>query len=347
MLYYKYRPGRGLLDSEGRDIFERDLTALANNQIFIPSVQKLNDPTEVFINDSAFWGIIDVFTPFVEESANRVKEQYKSFLGQVRNAGVYSLSKSCLNELMWAYYASGHSGYAIIVDTDFIKQQFAIMPTCSNVFDFDVNYSNQVSQFDISLLSSQNLTNVLKTFIGSKSQSWKHEQEHRLIFDKGNEYLRIDCRAIKGFVFGARMAQEDINYVMDFFKGRGLIYKKIELNKHSYSLKTTSIPDLFPSAEPYCPNSVNYDFDKLIEEDECSFGCAKEHLNEAKIAVDLVCCNPYVTGIYLLSVVEDELDSSILRITVGANIKCPFSPRSVIVYHFKTDKEGNVIDDNK
>ena len=50
-----------------------------------------------------------------------VKEQYNKFTDKFSNVGVYSLSKSFDNELLWAYYASGHTGVAIEYDIDILE----------------------------------------------------------------------------------------------------------------------------------------------------------------------------------------------------------------------------------
>lgn len=54
MIAYKYRPGSGVKDSEGNDVFKRDIDLLAGDSIYVPTVEQLNDPSEAFINDEAF-----------------------------------------------------------------------------------------------------------------------------------------------------------------------------------------------------------------------------------------------------------------------------------------------------
>ena len=48
---YKYRGGRGILDKDGCSIFERDVMNLAKNQLYLPTKDKLNDPTEGLYGD--------------------------------------------------------------------------------------------------------------------------------------------------------------------------------------------------------------------------------------------------------------------------------------------------------
>lgn len=106
---------------------------------------------------------------------------------------------------MWAYYASGHHGYAIIFDTDVLAESYG--SRWGGMYEFDVRYSQTLPRFGITKIANQ--IETLICLVGTKSKAWKHEAEHRLVFDKGREILKIDYRAIKGFVFGFRMDSED------------------------------------------------------------------------------------------------------------------------------------------
>lgn len=119
MLAYKYRSGRGIKDKNGVELFERDIQLLAQDSIYIPTVAQLNDPSEAFVDDGAFKMVLNWLAPLTTaESASRVKESFQGLLDKIQSLGVFSLSKEINNELMWAYYASGHHGYAIVFDTD-------------------------------------------------------------------------------------------------------------------------------------------------------------------------------------------------------------------------------------
>lgn len=68
---YEYRGGIGVFDQEGQSIFERDVNTLVNNQIYLPTVDLLNDPTEGFYNDSDITSLLDVFKDY----SQNVKKQ--------------------------------------------------------------------------------------------------------------------------------------------------------------------------------------------------------------------------------------------------------------------------------
>ena len=304
MLAYKFRSGRGTKDSNGFDLFERDIQLLVRDSIFIPTVKQLNDPSEAFVDDSVFKMILDVITPLTfGDSPRYVKESYQGLLDKIQASGVYSLSKEINNELMWAYYASGHYGYAIIFDTEVLAKSYD-RGKWGGMYEFDVDYKKNVPRFDISKINNQ--IETLICLVGTKSKAWKHEAEHRLIFDKGGQVLKIDYRAIKGFVFGCRMEAADMDYVMNVFAGRDLKYYQMELRNNSYEFVLKQMDDRYPNAEKYSPNKVEYNLEYLLECDRCSTGMGYKYRTHVEDALKEVCREPFVTGISHILVTDDN-----------------------------------------
>lgn len=305
MIAYKYRSGRGTKDGEGKDVFERDIELLSRDTIYIPTVEQLNDPAEALVDDGVFRTQLKVLKPFVSQDAvNRVEESIQSLFNSIRLSGVYSLSKEIANELMWAYYANGHNGYAIIFDTDVLANSFE-KGRYGGMYEIDVKYSSKLPRFDISKIDKR-MEEILSCLEGTKSKAWEHEAEHRLIFDKGGICLKIDYRAIKGFVFGCRMNEADIDYVMKTFSGRNFDYYKIELRGDSYKLSLKKLEDNYPTAEKYCPNSVEYDIDMLLDVDKCTEGVGYNYRSFVEEALQEVSHEPFVTAISHIVVSDDK-----------------------------------------
>ena len=192
---YKYRGGIGLFDKDGKSIFDRDVNTLANNQIYLPTKSELNDPTEGFCNDYKIISLIEAFKQF----SGDVKKQYQELLEKFAQIGIYSLSNNVTNELLWAYYGGGHTGFAIEYDIDILKESLNYNENFQAIFDFDVDYSRNVPIADLTILHSKDIIQTLKTFLGTKSLSWKHEEEHRLIVE-GKGLFDIDYRQLLGFI---------------------------------------------------------------------------------------------------------------------------------------------------
>lgn len=335
---YKYRPGRGPIDAnKHQEIFERDLKLLSEDKIYVPTVAQLNDPSEAIVDDSQLHLVFELFSPLARESMLRVEDAYANFRKHIQTAGIYSLSKTSVSELMWAYYANGHNGYAIVFDTDVLFKSLNGGTRFADIHAFDVKYVNSIPQIDVSILSKKNSVETIQHFIGCKSMSWKHEQEYRLVFDKGGEIKHIDYRAIKGFIFGYLMPEDDIEYIMGLFKGRHLSYYRTRLNPEKYQFYTEKVDDIFKDAPNYHPNGVNYDFDALIEDAKFYDDVILDYKEEARQALEIVACEPFVEGIYLLCMYENENNPGAYQITIGADYSNPsvIQPKKVFRFELK------------
>lgn len=311
MILYKYRSGSGTKDSEGKDVFERDMGLLKQDTIYIPTVEQLNDPAEALVDVSVFKAQLKLLSPLVSDDVmNRVQESVDGLFDKIRFCGIYSLSKEIRNELMWAYYASGHTGYAIIYDTEVLANSFE-QGQWGGMYETDVKYSAKIPRFDISKINKQ-IEEVLSCVVGTKSKSWAHEAEHRLIFDNGGRQLKIDYRAIKGFVFGCRMKDLDIDYVMKEMAGRGLEYYKVVLKDDSYKLSLEPLTDKYPSTEKYRPNKVEYSVDEILEADQYIGGVGYKYRPYVETALEQVSREPFVTEISHIVVSDEQSHPHIL-----------------------------------
>ena len=68
---YKYRGGRGILDKDGASIFERDVATLVNNQLYLPTKDGLNDPTE---------GCMEIMRCECAKYSHYIKEPIREFI---------------------------------------------------------------------------------------------------------------------------------------------------------------------------------------------------------------------------------------------------------------------------
>ena len=330
---YKYRGGQGILDKDGKSIFERDVATLVNNQLYLPTKDGLNDPTEGVYGDDALRMFFNVFSKY----SHNVEGQYNKFTDKFRNVGVYSLSKSFDNELLWAYYASGHTGFAIEYDIDILEQSLNYNAYAQQLYKFDVEYLNDVPQIDISTIRGDEIVEILKRFIGTKSSSWAHEKEVRLIFENTGLF-EIDFKAVTAIYFGCRMPDGDINYIMEKLKGRGLKYFKMVNVNNSYRFEAKEIEDKYSGAPKYVGNCVSYDIDNLLL-------CGG--LNEAEMAIyksyfinalEMIKDDPNITEFYLATINYNQHEP-ILRIF--GNTKNPLAP--VKPFEFRVEDNNKVL----
>lgn len=298
---YKYRGGIGGFDKDGKSIFDRDVNTLYNNQIYLPTKSELNDPTEGFCNDYKIISLIEAFKQF----SGDVKKQYQGLLEKFAQVGVYSLSNNVTNELLWAYYGGGHTGFAIEYDIDILKESLNYNENFQAIFDFDVDYSRNVPVADLTILHSKDIIQTLKTFLGTKSLSWKHEEEHRLIVE-GKGLFDIDYRAITGIYFGSRMQEEQIDHIMDTMKGRGLSYYKMELIDKTYKFAPLKIEDKYANADKYIANCIDYDVDELLRNSYVSEEEILLYRDKFIEALESIKNEPHIKDFYIATLALDS-----------------------------------------
>lgn len=329
---YKYRGGIGVFDKNGKSIFDRDVSTLANNQIYLPTKSELNDPTEGFCSDYKIISLIEVFKRF----SGDVKKQYQGLLEKFSQIGIYSLSNNVTNELLWAYYGGGHTGFAIEYDIDTLKDSLNYNKYFQAIFDFDVDYSRRVPTADLTLFQGKDINQTLKTFLETKSYSWKHEEEHRLIVE-GQGLFDIDYRAITGIYFGCRMKEEQINYIISIMKGRGLSYYKMELIDKTYKFIPVKVEDKYSNAAKYIANNIDYDVDELLQNSCVSEKDILLYRDKFIEAFESLKNEPYIKDFYIATI---DLDSKEPLLKIFANTVNRITP--VREFNFKLNAKGEV-----
>lgn len=209
MKVYKYRSGIGTYDDNGNSIFERDVKTLCENKIYAPSIDELNDPFENYVYDDLVVGYSKCRNTEVYNDLSEIKEW-------MSNLGIYSLSKTFDSELLWAYYASGHYGFVIEYDYEFLYSSFQYFDEVQTCYGIEVKYSNNVpSVYSLGRLKSlfnPDHMRFLPYYLGRKSKSWEHEHEIRLVLD-GRGLIEYDFRAVTGIYFGIRMEKAQMQYI--------------------------------------------------------------------------------------------------------------------------------------
>ena len=245
--------------------FERDLTSLQNNQLYAPTYEDLNDPFEGMLDTLQDEKFLKFFNQFGNDNFTKAYEEIKILLKKV---GVYSLSKDLKNEILWSLYANGHEGFVIGYDEEKLLKDFNFNKTVPLVHQIKVKYDEKPSallQIKDIPYNGFNLSNA----IGIKSNSWRHENEVRLIFEQNglNEY---NYSAISRIIFGMRTTSENITKTLRFLKGRNYKYQQIISVPNTFELDIKDIEDEFVEDVLYekeCPKFNN----ELISEKNIGF----------------------------------------------------------------------------
>lgn len=249
MRVFKYRGG-------SKDIVRRDLRTLFRNQIYASPAESLNDlfEAQVKIHGGTFRvghilsrvGLTS-YNSKMAEADERFLAETEAFARQVRSWGVYSLSQSATDELLWAYYADSHRGFCLEYELDELlayKLQGQSRTT--------VDYQDDVPTITLNdLIATKNLVDVLtRKFIGTKSRRWKHEGEVRVVTGQPGLF-EYDFRALKAVYFGARSTPHLRRRLMRAMAGRGLKYFEVSPSGHTYKLKVSEVRDAFSRPADY------------------------------------------------------------------------------------------------
>ena len=236
MLIYKYRGGN-------KKAFNRAIEGLRNNYFWASSIDQLNDPCEGITNKNVFkkqYRNISRFLGFKEDRHMQLlDENADEVLSFGEKMGIFSSSKTYLNELLWAHYANGHKGFCIEYDLEYLVKTDG----GNGVFSLGVIYSRKPPKIDLLDIIKTGQNGVIHKNGFYKSNSWKYEQEHRLITNIiGENYY--DPRAIKSIYFGLLISDKHKNAIREALSGKSVRFYQIVLQKDSYKFNKSELREL-------------------------------------------------------------------------------------------------------
>lgn len=233
MNIFKYRSGS-----------KRDIKLLANNQFYSASTDSLNDILEAkVIIDGKSFELLDIMLNKIDTSKNNsFLEVLNNFRLTTKKFGIYSLSQTYKNELLWAYYANSHKGFCIEYNFDiFKKYQLNDESLC------EVKYQNNLPIITINDI--HNNQKLVQKLLGTKSSNWKHEQEVRFITGVHGIFHYYN-RSVKAIYFGYHSSSKDMKLIMRVLRGRGVKYYKIHPKTDLYELERKEILDIYVNYKP-------------------------------------------------------------------------------------------------
>ena len=154
--------------------------------------------------------------------------------------GIYSLSQTFNDEVLWAHYGNSHKGFCIEYDLDILLEDYEHY--------FSVTYSEKPA--DIGIPDVANNSQIFKKIVGHKSSRWKYEQEIRILTDKYGT-SQYNYKALKSIYFGLKMDNEQKFEIKNRLKGRGIKYFQIEQLPKTYKFKAKPIEDINGSEITY------------------------------------------------------------------------------------------------
>lgn len=311
MIVYKYRSN-----------YKRDISLLRRAKIFAPISEKLNDPFEGIVSSS-----IESELEELGIGSEILKNSVNGLLEKRNTVGIYSLSKTYKEELLWAHYADAHRGFCLELDSQYLLDLYYLNNENKNDANLiDIQYVKSSPIITLSDIKSKNKDTVFKKLIGTKSKSWSYEKETRVIFDKSGE-LNIDFRAIKSIYFGVRALDKNIQSVIDRLPFP-ISYYKMELDGN-YKMSRVLIEKSKLRVKFKKPKT-----DALwINDSDLEY---KEHSDNIRRAIEMVINEPYLESIVYAGV-DRKISPGKVIIKITANRDIKFSTQRVKFYYFKMD----------
>lgn len=242
MLVYKYRGGND-------EIFERDLHSIINNYFWSSSFDGLNDPCENVVVSDKFLkqtkAISFLFSKKRNDAFIGLHSAFDNLLSVNKRIGIYSLSKTYLDELLWAHYANSHKGFCIEYDSDLLVSSFKT----EKAFPFSVLYGNNPPEISIKDMTIKN-DGLIYKMTAYKSKRWEYEQEYRIVTDNFGKQS-YDFKAVKSIYFGLRMQTNQKMEIMKQLCDREIKFYQIEHLKKSYKFKAILLENPFSSEVKY------------------------------------------------------------------------------------------------
>jgi len=229
-----------------REFDERNIKMLVDKQIWFSRPSDFNDPFDCNLvpalskteadRQIQVSKIIDrLYSPDKAKKAKQNLEALDEFTSneviedkslqahfeEAKSMGIYSLSETSKQLLMWAHYARNHTGFCIEYARDDIKHNFLNHCMCRPV-NYSLKYPNLNQELD-----------TLGVNIYTKSKDWEYEKEWRLVSKRDG--IEIMPAPMTGIIFGLKMKPENKIHIV----------KKLLGNVDVKFYECVQIPDQF------------------------------------------------------------------------------------------------------
>ena len=261
---YKYRT----FDSP-----DNHLRLLSHNELYFPSPSKFNDPFDSKIPISfEFSSFEEIFPQLSEElrilepslsELERIKrirdlhskgsftnpEYLKMAIRETealpgRILGVYSLTASCGNILLWSHYATSHSGFVVGFHRDKLQRACSMFHSQHQklMLLLPVEYS---SQFPVLNKYKHSNDERFRKQLLVKASDWEYEAEYRIIMQDGpNVTVNYPNEVYSRVILGCETLDDNRRDIIDILSRRGdhlPLYQARRAEK-SFSLVFTKLP---------------------------------------------------------------------------------------------------------
>ncbi len=158
----------------------------------------------------------------------------------VATMGIYSMSATRENLLLWSHYADQHRGFCIEFDSE--------GPSRHVISDaVGVEYQSDrpvLGRFDVDRLTRlPGDVSVADKVLLTKSADWQYEREFRVIEPGSDRYLDLDEDSVAAFYVGARANDRTVEHIRDLISEgrRNIPLYRARLSDREYRLDFIAI----------------------------------------------------------------------------------------------------------
>jgi len=229
------------------------LAMLVNRKMWLSKPEKFNDPFDCALTpglaktseDSQhqlFQVIDELYCPKEADAVkagmmgkNQIKpttedndERVETHIAEAREMGIFSLSSTWSNILMWSHYANNHTGFCVGFERANAEENFLSHHMCRPVHYTDKypNLNRVVHLSDVNLYT--------------KAEDWKYEKEWRLVAKAGNQLLPLPA-PIRSIIFGLKASPETIATVKNAVRDLDIEFSRAVQAPGRYALEYEAI----------------------------------------------------------------------------------------------------------
>lgn len=252
---FRYRPLSG-------DLFERELSALADGYLYAPSFSEMNDPMEAFYEfDGSFDFLLNALVPGIAPFAQ----------GQLRQTidrfGLVSFSDASDNLLLWGYYAQGFRGMCLEFDPTVLQR----LSRLKNEPLFQVSYADAPAPpLPTGAIIGPSVEDAMIRLLTRKRREWSHEREWRFLTGQvGKRHYADD--ALRRIYIGPLATDEHKTRICEAMKRRPVEILKGEVIGYNLSFDVIQAAPPFTECDRAGDSQVDLDSLDLDSEEIESF----------------------------------------------------------------------------
>lgn len=191
---------------------------IKDNEIYLSTHDQLNDLFEmkpirrkndrINLEKNPFKIIEELLAP-----------QLKKLEKEALSTGIYSLSRSSKNQVLWAQYANNHKGVCIVYTIDrFNAHRFLWKVSYSNIRpEVEIFKKTDTNSFSMANFPHLHTEGYIFKSMTTKHTDWSHEKEFRVINKRGGTKSEISNFGLikKAIILGCNINKNDKEWVLE------------------------------------------------------------------------------------------------------------------------------------